>query len=44
LNPKPAKPLRGKELEKRRREFKEMTANVDIEKLANAQRKIKHGQ
>jgi len=33
LNTKPAKPLHGKELEKRRREFKEMTANVDINKL-----------
>jgi hypothetical protein len=33
LNIKPAKPLHGKELEKRRREFKEMTANVDLNKL-----------
>jgi hypothetical protein len=33
LNTKPAKPLHGKELEKRQREFKEMTANVDINKL-----------
>jgi len=44
LNTKPAKPLHGKELEKRRREFKEMTANVDINKLVNQQKKVKHGQ
>jgi hypothetical protein len=33
LNNKPAKPLRGEELEKRRQEFKEMTANLDVSKL-----------
>ena len=43
LDTKPAKPLHGKELEKRRREFKEMTANLNLEKLVNAQQKVKHG-
>lgn len=33
LNTKPAKPLHGEELEKRRKEFKEMTANLDLSKL-----------
>jgi hypothetical protein len=33
LNMKPAKPLRGEELEKRRQEFKEMTKNLDLSKL-----------
>ena len=33
LNTKPARPLHGAELEKRRREFKEMTANLDLSKL-----------
>jgi hypothetical protein len=43
LNTKPAKPLHGKELEKRQREFKDMTANVDINKLVNQQKKVRHG-
>ena len=43
LNTKPAKPLHGKELEKRRREFKEMTANVDVNKLVNQQKKVRNG-
>ncbi|OGN90243.1 MAG: hypothetical protein A2Y88_04910 [Chloroflexi bacterium RBG_13_48_10] len=43
LDTKPAKPLHGKELEKRRREFKEMTANLNLENLVNAQQKVKHG-
>lgn len=33
LNTKPARPLHGEELEKRRQEFKEMTANLDVSKL-----------
>lgn len=33
LNTKPARPLHGEELEKRRQEFKEMTANLDLSKL-----------
>ncbi|OGC95315.1 MAG: hypothetical protein A2W25_05205 [candidate division Zixibacteria bacterium RBG_16_53_22] len=33
LDPKPAKPLRGKELEERRREFRQMTKNLDMSKL-----------
>lgn len=44
LNTKPAKPLHGKELEKRRREFKEMTANIDLNKLADQLKKVKHGR
>jgi len=39
LNTKPARPLRGKELEKRRQEFKEMTAKLDTSKLTGR----KHG-
>jgi hypothetical protein len=35
LNIKPARPLHGEELEKRRQEFKEMTANLDVSKLIN---------
>lgn len=38
LNTKQARPLVGQELEKRRKEFKEMTANLDVSKL-----KVKHG-
>jgi len=34
LNTKPARPLVGQELEKRRKEFRDMTANLDISKLA----------
>lgn len=30
---KPAKPLHGKELDNRRREFAKMTANIDLSKL-----------
>lgn len=33
LNTKPARPLHGKELEKRRKEFADMTANLDTSKL-----------
>lgn len=33
LNTKPARPLAGKELERRRQEFREMTAHLDIGKL-----------
>jgi len=44
LNTKPAKPLHGKELEKRRREFKDMTANIDLNKLADQLKKVKHGR
>ncbi len=33
LDPKPARPLRGKELEERRNEFKRMTKNLDMSKL-----------
>ncbi len=33
LGSKPAKPLHGMEKEKRRREFKEMTKNLDVSKL-----------
>jgi hypothetical protein len=33
LNTKPARPLRGEELEKRRKEFHDMTANLDLSKL-----------
>lgn len=33
LNTKPAKVLHGEELEKRRQEFREMTANLDLSKL-----------
>ena len=38
LNTKPARPLVGEELEKRRKEFRDMTANLDVSKL-----KVKHG-
>jgi len=41
----PAKPLRGKELIKRRREFEEMSArakDLDINKLMLERRKMKH--
>jgi hypothetical protein len=44
LGAKPAKPLHGQEKEKRRNEFKEMTANVDLKKLANTQREEHHEQ
>lgn len=43
LDPRPAKPLHGKELEERRREFKEMTANVDLNRIAQQHKKVKHG-
>lgn len=33
LNTSPAKPLRGAEREKRRKEFAEMTAKLDLSKL-----------
>ena len=33
LNTKPARPLHGAELEKRRQEFREMTAKLDLSKL-----------
>jgi hypothetical protein len=33
LNMKPAKPLHGEELQKRRQEFKDMTAKLDLSKL-----------
>lgn len=35
---KPAKPLKGKELERRRSEFAEMAANLDLEKIARKRR------
>lgn len=40
LNPRPANPLRGKELDERRREFRAMTKNLDVNKLiaSNKQR------
>jgi hypothetical protein len=38
LNTKPARPLVGEELEKRRKEFADMTKNLDLSKL-----KVKHG-
>jgi len=38
LSIKPARPLHGDELEKRRREFKEMTANLDMSKLRKPKR------
>jgi len=38
LNTKPARPLVGQELEKRRKEFRDMTSNLDVSKL-----KVKHG-
>ena len=34
LTAKPARKLRGKELERRKREFEELKANVDVDKLA----------
>lgn len=33
LTAKKAKPLQGEELDKRRREFKDMTENIDLEAL-----------
>ncbi len=33
LNTKPAKPLMGREREKRRQEFQEMTAKLDLSKI-----------
>ena len=39
LNTKPAKPLHGKELEKRRQEFADMTKNLNLEHLANRMKK-----
>jgi len=39
LNTKPAKPLKGKELERRRKEFREATANLDLSKLTKRKRK-----
>ena len=39
---KPAKPLKGEELEQRRSEFMEMTANLDLEKIAR-KKKAKDG-
>jgi hypothetical protein len=38
LNTKPARPLHGAELEKRRQEFKEMTAKLDVSKLKRPKR------
>ena len=38
LNTKPAKPLVGKELEKRRQEFRDMTKNLDVSKLRKPSR------
>lgn len=34
----PAKPLKGKELKRRRQEFKEMSAGIDLEAINNAKR------
>jgi hypothetical protein len=39
LDTKPAKPLHGKELEKRRQEFANMTKNLNLEQLANRMKK-----
>ena len=37
LNTKPAKPLVGAEMEKRRQEFRDMTKNLDLSKLRKPQ-------
>jgi len=39
LNTKPAKPLTGVELEKRRQEFRDMTKNLDLSKLIKPQKR-----
>ena len=39
----PSKPLRGKALDKRRREYRDMTAGVDLEKLNKKMRIKKDG-
>jgi len=44
LNTKPAKPLRGKELEKARQEFKELNKNLNLKKIAERMKKVRHGQ
>ena len=43
LNIKPAKPLKGKQLQIRRQEFKEMTASIDLEKLAKQKARKSNG-
>lgn len=40
---KPAKPLKGEELEQRRSEFMEMAANLDLEKIAR-KKKVRDGK
>lgn len=44
LSEGPAKPLKGKELEKRRREFIEVTTSIDLESLNRKKAKPKDEQ